>query len=409
MANLLLVKDTKWEESLVSDGQLAFIAQDTDEGKNILYAQGEYFGDSAKSNKVSIKEKIVVAGGPLAESVSEVYPDGIAEGTTLQEILVSLLCKELFPDVKVQEPTAGLKSGTIYFNSVPSGFIEVGTISEIKATPTATTSTTRAAKISEMTHGYVQNGVKSENTSISENVEVSLFGDYTFEMTSTSFSNNAGVDVDDTITTTNSEISSCVINTYAKTKFGPNTINATLTNIEGSFSVDSIEDIVPLSNLGNEGETSYSTSYFSDEPLYAPANATTTKTWTGAYPIYFNGVEYADQNADGAEIGSTSVTSDIALTKCKTLNTSITKYIKFPNQAASNGWKIAIPDAYPNTVITAKAFNATSAKYNAPKTFTKGSTIGSGTCGVDTTFAYTLYECKGTDGENGLYVTITLK
>ena len=38
MANLLLVKNTEWDKSLVSDGQIAFIAQDTDEGKNILYA-----------------------------------------------------------------------------------------------------------------------------------------------------------------------------------------------------------------------------------------------------------------------------------------------------------------------------------------------------------------------------------
>lgn len=409
MANLLLVKDTEWAENLVSDGQIAFIAQDTDEGKNILYAQGEYFGDSAKSNKVSIKEKITVAGGPLAEMVAEVYPDGIPEGTTLQEILVSLLCKELFPSVTVTEPNASLRSGTITFNNVPSGFVEVGTISTIKATPSSTTSSTTAANISGMEYGYVKDGITSTNKSITENVSVSLSGDYTFEMTSTSFTDSDGVDIDDTITKTNSQISNCVINTYAKTKVGSNTISTTLTNIGGSFSVDIIEDVIPLSNLGNEGTTSYSTTQFSNEPLSAPANATSTKSWTGAYPVYIKAIKF---DGTPSKIDGITVDSNTPLTKCDDLDTSITLYAKFPGQAAS-GWDIAIPDYYSASTVVGDPYNTVSKEYSADArvTFNKTNETGTFKCGTNdnTEFTYTIYKATGTNGANGVKLTINLK
>lgn len=414
MANLLLVKDAEWKTDLVnSEDQIAFIAQNTDEGKNILYTQGEYFGDSALANKVTTKADIQVAGGPLADSIKEVYPNGIPAGTTLQDILVNLCCKEIFPDLNEKDSYGKLKyiksgsvtinKGTITFNSVPSGFVEVGTESTVTATPTETTYSATDSTISGLTNGYELDGVKSENTSVSYTPIVELIGTQSFSLTSSSFVDADGNDISDTV---NGNALNSISNAV-KTKFGENSVSASLSNKMAYYVVDDITGVYPYSNLGNKGETSYSVAYI-DSFVNSPGNTTSTKKWTGAYPIYFNGVEYSDSNADGAEIATTSVASDIALTKCKTLNTSITKYIKFPNQAASKGWKIAIPDAYPNSTITAKAFNATSAKYNAVKTFTKGSTTGSGTCGKNTTFSYTLYECKGTDGENGLYVTITL-
>ena len=405
MANLLLVKDAEWKTDLVnSEDQIAFIAQNTDEGKNILYTQGEYFGDSALANKVTTKADIQVAGGPLADSIKEVYPNGIPAGTTLQDILTNLCCKELFPTVSTKNGTVTVNKGTITFNNVPSGFVEVGTKSTVKATPTATSYSVSNSTISGLTYGYELDGVKSTNTSISSTPIVELEGTQSFSLTSSSFVDADGNDISDTVNGNDlNSISNGVI-----TKFGENKVSATLTNKMAYYVVDDITGVYPYSNLGNKGETSYTVTYI-DSFVNSPGNTTSSKSWTGAYPIYFNGVEYTDSNADGAEIASTSVATDIALTKCKTLNTSITKYIKFPNQAASNGWKIAIPDAYPNSVITANAFNPISAKYNAVKTFTKGSTTGSGTCGENTTFTYTLYECKGTDGENGLHVTITLK
>lgn len=406
MANLLLVKDATWNTDLVnSEDQIAFIAQDTDEGKNILYTQGEYFGDSALANKVTTKTDIQVAGGPLAESVKEVYPDGIPAGSSLQDILVNLLCKELYPTVSTTEASIALNKGSITFNTVPSGFVEVGSKGTVKATPSKTTYTVNYdSTVSNLSYGYESaDGYSSSKTSIISTPEVDMIGTQAFQLASSSFVDAAGNDVDDIIAGTylNAIIGNVI------TKFGENKVTGTLTNQSAYFVADAISETYPLSNLGNKGNVSYSVAKI-ETSVSQPGSTTSSKTWTGAYPVFFNGVEYNDTNADGVEIESTSVATDIALTKCKTLNTSITKYIKFPNQAASQGWKIAIPDAYPNTTITAKAFNPTSAKYNADKTFTKGSTTGQATCGENTTFSYTLYECKGTDGENGLYVTIAL-
>lgn len=408
MANLLLVKDATWNTDLVnSEDQIAFIAQDTDEGKNILYTQGEYFGDSALANKVTTKSDIQVAGGPLAESVKEVYPDGIPAGSTLQDILVNLLCKELYPTVSTTEASVSLNKGSISFNSVPSGFVEVGSKGTVTATPTQTSYTVNSnSSITDLSYGYKKaaDGTTHVETSIVSTPEVDMIGTQAFQLNSSSFVDAEGNDIPDVITGTDlNAITGNVI-----TKFGENKVTGTLTNQSAYFVADRINTVYPLSNLGNAGDVSYSVAKI-ETSVTQPGNTTSSKTWIGAYPVFFNGVEYNDTNADGVEIESTSVATDIALTKCKTLNTNITKYIKFPNQAASQGWKIAIPDAYPNTTITAKAFNPTSAKYNADKTFTKGSTTGQATCGENTSFSYTLYECTGTDGENGLYVTIALK
>lgn len=411
MANLLLVKNTEWDKSLVSDGQIAFIAQDTDEGKNILYAQGEYFGDSAKSNKVSIKEKITVAGGPLAESVAEVYPEGIPEGTTLQEILVSLLCKEIFPQVRAITGSVALNKGTITFTGVPSGFVEVGTKGNVQATGSRTTYNHSDSTIIGLTYGYDLDGEKYDDTAISVAPVVTFnegdntINGQTFSLTSASFVDINGNDIADTITIQNRAF----INSDIITKFGENEVSAVLTNKSANYTIAAIPDIYPYSNLGNKGETSYSVSKVDIINLDSPGDTTSSKTWTGAYPVYIKAVEF---DGTPSEIEGITVNSNTPLTKCEELNTSITLYAKFPGQAAS-GWDIAIPDDYSDSTAVGDPYNTVSKEYSADArvTFVKTDETGTFKCGTDdnTEFTYTIYRATGTNGANGVKLTINLK
>lgn len=52
---------------------------------------------STKATESFLTKKIVVAGGPLASLVSQVYPDGIPAGTSMEEIFAKCLCVELYP------------------------------------------------------------------------------------------------------------------------------------------------------------------------------------------------------------------------------------------------------------------------------------------------------------------------
>lgn len=52
---------------------------------------------STKATESYLTKEIKVAGGPLASLVSQVYPDGIPAGTSMEEIFAKCLCVELYP------------------------------------------------------------------------------------------------------------------------------------------------------------------------------------------------------------------------------------------------------------------------------------------------------------------------
>lgn len=59
--------------------------------------RGDLLVGSTKATESFLTKKIVVAGGPLASLVSQVYPDGIPAGTSMEEIFAKCLCVELYP------------------------------------------------------------------------------------------------------------------------------------------------------------------------------------------------------------------------------------------------------------------------------------------------------------------------
>ena len=134
---------------------------------------------------------------------------------------------------------------------------------------------------------------------------------------------------------------------------------------------------------------------------------TTSVVWQGAYPIYFEGTKYSDKIPSADPVIGTFTKCDVLAMDGGTLDI----YVKFPNQSKSGGWKIVIPEVYANdTTITAKAYNSLSTKYEAVKTFVKTETKRECTCGTDgnTKYQGVIYLCTGTDGANGLKLTIKL-
>lgn len=105
--NQFITEDLFKNGLVVSDNTVAVRLGDSSETKNFIEFEGDTDGQKAlavrkmDTNVTVTTKDIPVAGGPLAESVAEVYPDGIPEGTDLQSILMNLLCKEIYPNATV--------------------------------------------------------------------------------------------------------------------------------------------------------------------------------------------------------------------------------------------------------------------------------------------------------------------
>ena len=62
-----------------------------------------------------LSEEIQINGGPLADEAAEVFPEGIIPvGTSVEEILRKLICKELWPTISTTKAVLGPK-----INGVP--------------------------------------------------------------------------------------------------------------------------------------------------------------------------------------------------------------------------------------------------------------------------------------------------
>lgn len=97
------------------------------EGNAIVKSDSGIKVTEMKTSATKTTTKIPVAGGPLAELVSSVYPDGIPANTDMQTLLMNLFTKELYPDASVSEGTLNSVFDNPSININKSGTVEVGT------------------------------------------------------------------------------------------------------------------------------------------------------------------------------------------------------------------------------------------------------------------------------------------
>lgn len=126
------------------------------EGENYLVNDGGLKVTEMGADVTTIKAEIPVAGGPLAGYVDDVYPNGIPAGTSVEEILKKLICKEIYPTPSTSQGSisASMNLTTLAFDPTDTT-VEVGTLVTTNAlTANNSSYSTVPAKITGLTNGY---------------------------------------------------------------------------------------------------------------------------------------------------------------------------------------------------------------------------------------------------------------
>lgn len=406
------------------NGQIVFVPGATRSDVvdvNAIYANGDVFGDGALSNKTVLTQGFKVEGGPLSDLLKDKGITEIEEGTNLQDLLKSLFCVELWPKkITVTQPRVTVTNVAPKITGVSgSGLYEVGTNLDITVALQTMTVSNTAAKISGFEYGLSYNNTKYESArervqnntivypadgnyagkySYSINASGSMKDDVNFSSTSNAYLNVENGSESFTVFTylgSNNKVTA--VSTYCR--------NLTYSNTGIAYTYE----LSNLGSIGNDaGRNSYSISAVTNVNVSRDETPKTTSvSWSGAYPIYFEGTKYSGNIPSADPVIGT-------FTKCDELKKdgeTLVIYVKFPDQSSSGGWKVVIPEVYSSdTTITAKAYNALSGKYEAVKTFVKTETKRECTCGTsgNTKYQGFIYSCTGTDGANGLQLTIKL-
>lgn len=336
----------------VSDsGEVSVKVSESGSTDNFLVFEGGVDGEKSlavremKTNVTKTSKDIPVAGGPLANLVSSVYPDGIPEGTDMQKILMDLLCKEIYPSATVSNGT--LTSAFAKPNVTVSSngkTVEVGTKVTVDAfTAYEPGNTPTARTYSNFTHGYslADDDTKDDDTPPSVSVTgISMnTGTYTITRTYTKFGKTTG----NTVATADGATASSVTIASDDTlvvEEGANTVKFDIKGPGHKGTVAASPDYYIISNLGNtDAGKKVAAQAQQDLSNTTATSATTTYTVTGVYK-YFVGYS---TNTKFSQFDSASVRALDAHTG----DLSATTIVVGDRPASSNGKSIVV--ACPNT------------------------------------------------------------
>ena len=270
------------------------------------------------TDKVTVAKEITVEGGPL----SDLYKNSLGKNTisadiTMQELLELLFTQELWPtNISFTEGSISASIAAPSF-SVNSTLVEVGsTITVSACTPTATSYSTSARKLYNMTYGYsTDKSTKNSSTSISVSAtNATLTGNYTVTRT--------GVSGTETKTGAISDVA-LASGTLTAVE-GSNTIKVAITGASASCTFNALDSVWYYSNLNNLNDSHKTSSYSAVTKSTSTPTNSKSITVTGVYPIYAT---------------KSSITSLDKLS----LQTSTTYEINMPAETSTDKQGFAIP------------------------------------------------------------------
>lgn len=255
------------------------------------------------ANVTKTTEDILVMGGPLAtDDVKAILPkttDGaenpyIAADTNLQELLLKLFCKEMYPTISSSNSKQG--NVTAYINAPTITLTNTKTVLEVGTYISATTISfsgnskerLTASTVSGLTYGYsnTNDNVKdSSDTSITKTPTTNIVTSSTATMSC----NLTGF----TVSKFN-DITGTTIGNIQKNNFnlgqvieGENKIKVSITGQTISYVIDAIDTVYPCSNIGNTSGTIKTTKVDVKSGTTTAPTSSTTKTITGVrYGFY---------------------------------------------------------------------------------------------------------------------------
>ena len=339
---------------------LKFVSKPYTDGNGITISENKVIASNTNATTVG---DITIAGGPInATGIFE--GNKIPKGTSVQEILTKLLCKEIFPDAATK-PTI-----TVTASGAPSGFREINSTLTIPAFTTSTNA------------GHFN---PSPNGTHTQPVTGSNFSNIKFTTTKSGFTNY----------TVATDATSVVQQTGITVSEGTNSVTCKVT---GEYSKPTG---IPVTNLGNQATGATYT--------FAAGTATnsTTVSVTGVYPIYSNGkAAPSDGKAANAQVSSEGPTMKPQTNnKHGLINTGGKLWVFFAKQAAAP-YTIYLPKGK-YKITEAKMLNPTANAYDANvlnNFVANQSTVTLQSGGQDMT--YTAYEYSGANGPNCVEFTI---
>lgn len=339
---------------------LKFVSKPYTDGNGITISENKVIASNTNATTVG---DITIAGGPInATGIFE--GNKIPKGTSVQEILTKLLCKEIFPNAATK-PTISVSA-----SGAPSGLKEINSTVTI---PAFTTST-NAGHFNPSPNGtHTQPATGSVFSGIKLTTTKSGFTNYTLAADATSVVQQTGITVSEGI-------------------------NSVTCGVTGNYSKPTG---VPVTNLGNQatGATYTFTA--------GTATNSTKVSVTGVYPIYSNGKPASDDGKKAnAQVSSEGPTmTPQTNNKHSLINTGGKLWIFFAKQAAAP-YTIYLPTGK-YKITEAKMLNPTANAYDADvlsNFVANESTVTLQSGGKDMT--YTAYEYSGANGPNCVEFTI---
>ena len=355
------LRESEFKNGLsVNGGEVSVKIAEAGVSDNFLVYEGVTEGQKAlavremKTSVTKVSKTIPVAGGPLADLVSEVYPKGISEGEDMQTILMNLLCKEIYPNATVSN--GALSSSFAQPNVTVSSAgttVEVGTVVNVGAfTAYEPNNTPKARTYSGFTNGYSaadDNTMDAAGNPASVSVsEISMnTGTYTITRTYSKFTG-----VSKNVTTASGAVPTEVTIPSENTAIvqeGSNTVKFDISGPGHKGKVVASPEYFIVSNLGNTDASKKVATQNEQNLSNTNATASTrTYTVTGAYKYF---VGYSG-NTEFSQFDSTSVR---ALTT-KSGNLTASTIVVGASSIASNGSSIVV--ACPNTYELKSVNNA---------------------------------------------------
>ena len=284
----------------------AKLGEDTATNKNFLDLEGEEEGKkslavrSVDTDRTYTTEEITVMGGPLAKLLTDVGINKINAGTDIQSLLMTLLCKEIYPynatsdtwymadeaalgnqkKIGYQQPSFTSSIGAPSISNFTTGNIEAGTKFSFTVTVPAVSTKNTASTVSNLTWGYSaadDDSADSTNTSITKTWTSSIASDtYTLK---TTVNNGFGAITKANVTGTNASRPTYTLEVQIAD--GTNKITWDVTGCTHTASVSANPSVYMVSNLGKT-DAAIKTNVISAKTITtsAPTN-TTNKSVTG--------------------------------------------------------------------------------------------------------------------------------
>lgn len=360
---------------------------------------------SVDADKTTTSKEIQIEGGPLASAANEVFGGKvIPSGTSIEDILTKLLCREIYPTPTSYLGSCSFSSSAPNLsssNATKNSLVEIGTtITFNTITAKNVTATINNPYVGKFTNGY-RTELTGETIETSDGYVRTSWstgqtdgGYYKLALFNTGFTGNLP------LTVTATTYDDCKISSFNLTAIkGENTLKVTETPAKHDKWHSGIPSYYIVSNMGNvdSGHTSDVVASVNTTGVNVNPQSSTFSV-TGVYPIFTNGIAYKtnkDEVDAENDLLDNPVTNDG--TKLNLVNSNTLFAVSFAHQDKAP-YRLLVPDGW--KINEAIAFDSLVGDYKigcVDKFSSKGTTTKA-IQGVDV--SYTIYEWNESKGPN---------